>query len=357
MLNRSSLVTEVSNVIRKAIAESRYGSTLPAERHLAAELGVSRPTVRAALAVLEREKVIKVHARQRRAIAAGARRAAQSSTLSIRLLHDGRSTSYLTDHLSLLEYLAENLPAPRYSFHPEASPACFSTNPGAALQRLVATQRTDLWVLYLSTQPMQEWFERRKIPAIVLGSKFPGVALPSADEDFRAVCRHAAGLLIARGHRRIALLLRKRMRAGDISSREGFLEAFAQSPCQNLGEPVICEHDETTAGICRVTTQLAELRPRPTAIIVGSTWPYLTVQTQLARLGLRVPENISLICRNSDPVFDAIVPPPAHYRRNEDIARRKLLKLIFHSLHGGRVSDIHFASDFSDGDSLASVRV
>jgi DNA-binding LacI/PurR family transcriptional regulator len=53
--------------------------------------------------------------------------------------------------------------------------------------------------------------------------------LPFRDLDHRAICRHAAGILLGLGHRKLALVMQKSRRAGDLESEAGFLEGVKQS--------------------------------------------------------------------------------------------------------------------------------
>ncbi|MBS1884710.1 MAG: winged helix-turn-helix transcriptional regulator, partial [Actinobacteria bacterium] len=55
---------DVAALLRERVEDGQYppGSRLPAERQLAEELGVSRPTVREALAAMELMGVVDTHA-------------------------------------------------------------------------------------------------------------------------------------------------------------------------------------------------------------------------------------------------------------------------------------------------------
>jgi len=46
--------------------------------------------------------------------------------------------------------------------------------------------------------------------------------------DYRSICRHAGGIFLSKGHRRIALVVPNSGVAGDIASEAGFCEAIAQ---------------------------------------------------------------------------------------------------------------------------------
>src|SRR6478609_4245502 len=67
---RSSLVAETVNVMRRAIESGMWRDHLPGERTLCAMWQISRPTLRSALDVLRREKLVEVgHGRRTRLLA------------------------------------------------------------------------------------------------------------------------------------------------------------------------------------------------------------------------------------------------------------------------------------------------
>lgn len=65
ILQRASLVTQVSRVLRDELARRRWKDFLPGQRALCEFLQVSRPTLHNALATLEREGLVEVSDRRR----------------------------------------------------------------------------------------------------------------------------------------------------------------------------------------------------------------------------------------------------------------------------------------------------
>ena len=159
---------------------------------------------------------------------------------------------------------------------------------------------------------IQRWFEESGALVLVLGSCHAGVKLPSVDTDYGAVGWHAAGRMAQCGHRQVALILPPRPAAGDLACRDGFVRYATQ---RHGGMAVT----EMTAGPGRadLASKLKRLlasQPRPTAILSMRPEYAVMVFIHLLRLGLRVPDDVSLVSRDTHGVLELGVPELTRYR-------------------------------------------
>jgi LacI family transcriptional regulator len=211
-----------------------------------------------------------------------------------------------------VDELREHLAAAGGALELHVSRTLYVPKPARALESVVRRFSAAAWLLYLSTGEMQRWFQDRGLPCLVAGSCASATQLPSGDVDYRAVCRHAAGQLLARGGRHPALVLPQGDYAGDRDSEAGFREAWERSSVVS-GEPLIVRHDGTTSGLCAQLN--AALKPSVGAdgFIVARSGHALTALTHLLRRGVRVPEDVAVISRDDDAFLDFVVPRVARY--------------------------------------------
>jgi LacI family transcriptional regulator len=272
------------------------------------------------------------------------------------MLQNHSPTSFLNEHLQHQEYLREHSYQSLIDFHIDTIPSCFRGNPEKALELYIRSHPANLWILYQSTAPMQWWFKKRNLPCILLGSCYEGIDFCSVDEDYRASARHAAGLFLNRGHRSLALLTSEISLAGDKASREGF-ESIAQSSRYNDITYYVGFHNGTTNHICKITNWLLSRPKVPTAWFIHNSQTYFTVLSHLAQRQVFVGKDLSIICRNSDPYFDYLIPTVAHYSRNLPRMNRVLFKLVQQCLHGefNGKQQYRIISNFHDGKSLSKM--
>jgi DNA-binding LacI/PurR family transcriptional regulator len=208
------------------------------------------------------------------------------------------------------------------------------TDPGRLMPRLVRSSPKACWVLVLADRRMQEWFESSGVPAVVYGNVYSGLSLPGAGINYHACIRHATSLLLTKGHRRVALVAYDARRAGEQDSVRGFREAFEA----HRGDPVVplvLERPDSDAdALCRQLDGVLRAAQRPTAFVVTHTHHYATVATHLASRGLRVPEDVSLICRSEDPFLQFMRPRPVFYRANMEVAAKLLFDRVRHAIEG-----------------------
>jgi DNA-binding LacI/PurR family transcriptional regulator len=185
-------------------------------------------------------------------------------------------------------------------------------HPENRLASIVHGRRRVCWVLLGASATIQRWFQQAKVPTLVLGSCHAGVELPSVDVNYFAIGWHAAGCLAKNGHRRVALVLPHRLLAGDLACVRGMTGYISQ---QDKEISVI----EVTAGPSRVgflasmNRLLARNQP-PTAIFCIHVAEVLTVLIHLLRSGKRVPQDVSLMCRETRPSLDLGVPELTRYQ-------------------------------------------
>ncbi len=351
-----SLVSQTAAILREEIRRGQWREWLPGERALGETLQVSRNTLRGALAQLKREGVIRSeHGAGNRILVMPRAEVRAERSRDVALISP-EPLERLRPSLTLwIDELRGMLSERGCRLHVFSGSQYFRESPGAALERLVAQQRHGCWVLILANEPIQRWFEQAGIPCVVAGTVYPGVNLPYRDLDHLALCRHAAGVMLGAGHRKVALLIRKSPRAGDLESEQGFLEGVRASSRADA-EGLIAYHDATVASIGAALRRLMNRRPRPTALLVANAYHYLTAVTWLASAGFKVPRDVSVLSRDEDPFLSFLVPTPTRYIVSPSSMAKALVRPVLELLEGGVVTQraIRIMPDFIRGETVAA---
>ncbi len=353
---RQSLVAQTVAFLNAQIDAVVWRDWLPSERSLCELLQVSRNTLRAALAQMRQDGRIRpVHGAGNQILGGPRPKISPPRSQDVALLTPEpierlrpMQSLWIDDLRALLSERGVRLRV----FHGHHY---FSSNPGRALQKLVARNPHGCWVLMLAGEHVQRWFGKNAIPCVVAGSTHPGVDLPFRDLDHRAMCRHAAGVLLGLGHRRLALLTQKSRRAGDLASEAGFVEGVRQSRHPEADAMVIY-HEESVSGIAQAVRRILKLQPAPTALLIVHPHTYLAVASRLAQSGVRVPAAISLISRDDDPFLSFIVPVAARYVIAPHLMAKSVVRPVLELLEGNPVTQRGslIMPEFVRGESIAA---
>lgn len=306
---RQSLVAKVAEILRKEMRAGHWQDCLPSERYLSDHLQISRSTLRAALDVLRREKLIEVH-HKRHWIGKGTpvTPAARADSRVIVWLTSEPSHELPSYKMIQLDDLRRHLHSAGYALEVHGDPRLKAQHSAKLLENLVRLKRAACWILNMATASVQRWFANSGVPVIVAGSRHEGVNLPALDFDYRAISQHAAGLFRGMGHGRVGLVVPRSNLVGDRLMEDGFREGFGDT-----GEVVMAGHDGSVKGICLALDKLFGSGKSPTGLFVSHADHALTVISHLSHRHIRVPEEVSLISRHHDVFLDAMSPAIACY--------------------------------------------
>lgn len=359
MLQRHSLATQVVEVILKGIRQNVWQEWLPAERILAETLHVSRSTLRAALAQLEKNGVVRAERPVGTRILSGAKpgRASKKNRI-VALLTPEPITAMRPKIALIVDELRGQLAEFGYRLHTFHGAHYFSSAKNTRLKQLVTGHPHDCWVLTLVPDSVKRWFGEEGIPCVVSGTCEPGIRVPFVDLDYYALCRHAAGQMTGLGHKRIVFLTENSTKAGDIASERGFMDGMAAATSPDVSGQVI-HHNNTARNVLKALDRLfADKAARPTAMLVANPYFYILAHTYLYGMGLKIPGDISLICRDDDSFLDYTRPNPTRYSFESAAFARHLFKLIMQTIEGAMISKtgIHIMPDYQRGSTLAPPR-
>lgn len=289
---------------------------------------ISRPTLRSALNQLEKENIISVAQGKHRLIKSsptGAKVPRRSSTEVILLIPEIPSPTRPVA-LYLIDETYKTLQKAGYRLSIQSPSWINYKNPELYLARHVQENPAACWALLSVSESVQRWFSDQAVPALVSGSCYPGVQLPSIDLDNRAITRHAVGTFLRKGYTRIFLLVPEKLRPGTTTTLAAFNEAIKAST-----------HPETEGRVIRVSPrreglirQLNEqLRPGcRVGLYVTNPLDALFLLTYLPHTNLKLRTDVGMICQGNEYFFEHMMVKPTCYLVSKERFTAKFCQLL-----------------------------
>lgn len=303
------LKAQVEQLLRQALAEGRWaGGRLPTEVELAGQLGVSRETVRLAAEALQREGLL-VKIRRKGTFAratqeGGPRLPPVESTLLGYLQADYQAAhgqeEAVTRAISglMLQGALEEAGGAGYKLVVQHAP---HTRLSEAFQQL--QQRTRLRGVLFASYGEEKLLRRAAglgLPTVLLDHDLHLPQINSLRDDSFEGARQAMQYLAGLGHRRIAFALWRQTDLNPWRLR-GYRQGLGDAGLPRRRRWEI-PSELTEAGARQVVETWLGLAPRPTALYCFNNTLARFVTEEVARHGLRVPQDLSVMGAGGEEV-------------------------------------------------------
>jgi DNA-binding LacI/PurR family transcriptional regulator len=325
----ATIAEQVAAHLRGELLRGRWRGVLPGRDRLADELGVSRKTVQRALEKLEDRGVLAPQGvgRRRRIVLPEAPEASRPLRVAILV---GEAAARRSDYMIELQH--ELVEAGHTAFH-AARTLCELGMAVRRVARLVAGTTADAWVVSAGSREVLEWFAGREAPAFALFGRRRGLLLAGAGPDKPLAITRATRTLLELGHRRVVLLVRRARRLPQPGAAERAFLAELIDRGIACGPYHMPDWVETSDGFQACLESLFRLTP-PTALIIDEAPFFFAVQQFCGRHGLRVPEDVSLVCTDASPGFAWCRPTIAHIRWDSRPVVRRIVRWAANVSHG-----------------------
>jgi DNA-binding LacI/PurR family transcriptional regulator len=307
------MVGKVAERILRAIASGAWpaGGPLPAVRQLAADLGVSRDTVGAALQRLAEGGLIETHPRlpaqlrpdaaeQARQLLAPTPAAPQSPQVAILMSDQYRPLTKNQFYFKLVSHLVS-----------EAEKRGLRTamvwwpmrEQLAVVESLPRTGYDAAIFIGVRAEYMASLFfmHERKFPLLIYNSEIPGVELPTVIEDLYGAVQRVADSLFKSGHRNVCLVAKALSDVEQVLVHRGLGRGWmdylaAAGLIEKCTMPVYVPWEHGKGPYDEGFWRILHSPERPTAMVFAhSFWAQRLVEHELKVLGLKVPEELSLV--------------------------------------------------------------
>jgi DNA-binding LacI/PurR family transcriptional regulator len=294
-----SAIEQVADFLSKKIIAGEWHNEMPGVQSLAHQLGVNHKTVEAAIAQLERQGLLEGQGPRRRKRIVAEHTGFHQRSLTLVIL-----TSELADmRLDYIVELQHELVAAGHSVvNLIRSFSELSFNP-SLIARMVKKTKADAWIILSGSREILEWFCDSGTPAFSIFGRRRGLPIAAAGPNKPPMMAAATRQLLELGHRRISLLARKRRRLPEPgASEKSFLDTLASHGIEPSPYH-LPDWEETVEGYHHCLETLFRHTP-PTALIIDEMPFFVATMQFLSDHQWRVPQDVSLICTDSDPAFD-----------------------------------------------------
>ena len=195
--------------------------------------------------------------------------------------------------------------------------------------------------------------QSRGVPIVCTGVFEPEFPLPTIGGDIRAMGAVAMHHLLDRDHEHIAVVSGP-LRGND---RARLRLAGALKAHPDLSKLSHVETSLSVEGGVRAVRELATMKPRPTAVLCLSDVPAMGALFELPRLGLRVPDDLSVVglddfdwAPHIEPALTAVHVP------NEELGRALGEAVVRHLDEGKPIDHIEVKTHLQERSSTARRR-
>lgn len=207
-----------------------------------------------------------------------------------------------------------------------------------ASPRQVRSECDGLLILPNNPEEMEQArrLSTRELPMIICFRHVEGACAPQVYIDQDEGARRATEYLLRYGHRRIGLLTalgeNHKPRYDSAHRVSGYRAAFAQAGVP-VDDELLVESAWSMSEVGKAVTRLLSSQDRPTALMVGGLMLLSPALATIHRLGLRIPEDLSLIAFDDSPETRFHSPPITVVRQRVDRAAHHALRLLLEGIH------------------------
>ena len=322
-----TITEQVSTYLREELLRGRWSGEMPGQKQLAKLLGVSGQTVELALGLLEKDGIIVGQGTgRRRKIVLPEGHAPPALRVAVLFYEKGDETHDMFIQLQIKLKAAGHtvVHAPKNL-----------TDLGGNLRRLarmIKDTGADAWVVIAGSREVLQCFEQGQIPVFALYGGFDRMRIAGIAPNLVPAIVAATRRLIALGHQRIVILEITSTLSNPGPDGVAFLDELAAHGIE-AGNYNMPGWEGGFDGLYRCLDSLFARTP-PTAIFLYSAPEYFATLQFLAHRGLRVPQDVSLICCNMAPYFKRYQPTISHVRWNDQLMVNRIARWAKNIRHG-----------------------
>ena len=317
-INVLSAAEQVAEHLRNELLRGALSGSMPGAHPLAEELGVNHKTVKVALQMLEKEGLLVGRgAGRRRKIVLPKNHAPPALRVAVLFYEKGDEA-----HDLFIRFQNKLAAAGHTVVHAPKNLTALGGNT-RRLARMIKDTEADAWVVIAGSKEEIQCFVHRQVPVLALfGFQDPRIAgiVPNQVPSIVTATRR----LIALGHQRIVILESTSTLSNPGPDDVAFLDELAAHGI-TAGDYNMPGWEGGYDGFYRCLESLFAHTP-PTAIFFYSVAEYFATTQFLLNRGMRVPQDVSLICCNIAPYFNRYQPTISHVRWNDQLIVNRIAR-------------------------------
>lgn len=299
---------QVADYLREEILRGKWVETMPGEDRLMAQLGIGRNTIQLALTQLEQKGFLvgQGPGRRRRIVIP---KNTPASSLQIAILDYDPPAKNERIQIELLNLLREAGHAPFFT----AKTLVELQMDTRRIARLVKETDADAWIICAAPREVIEWFAKLNIPVFGQFGIWLGFPIAGVGPDYVPAVQSAVRRLVELGHHRIVTLVQRGQHAHGYAQTTVAILAEMEKHGIQTGSYNLPSWDGSEEGFQHCLESLFQHTP-PSALIIEEPTRFFATLQFCGNRGLRVPQDISLICCELPPSFASGMPAVSHLR-------------------------------------------
>ena len=331
---------EVLEVILRHVQANNIhvGERVPSIRRLSVETGLAQATVAKAVKELARRGYIESRSRvgtvlRKELVAPGTERVLR--IINVSFINNRNNTSHSTGEQGywVRQAIKRRLPGA------ELSTTWFTDNDDAsAIENMLdyhylmrSRPKNVVFLLNATPRWVKQRFQERGIPAIIYGGREEGIDIPNLTIDSNLVVRQTMQTVGQAGQLPVMLLVDAEE---DIGEQKRYVQRFEELAERSGGDVSVVRVSASVDVLRGQLTKIVTAPRSPRTFIVKNAEEGARAMGILNELGIRVPEQLGIICLASGTLAEFVVPALTGFQSDPNACGDALSDLITERVEG-----------------------
>ena len=345
-----STAQQLADHLRGEVLRGAFGHTMPGIKYLTRELGVNSRAAANAVKQLAKDGIL---------VGQGERRRHRivlennSPAPALRIAFPPFDTASKRDsfNLEILRNLSQH---GHEAFFTGKTLMELHLDP-RRIAGMVGQTKADAWIVISAPRPVLDWFAGRALSSFALYGAQAGLPMAGVAPDHVPALLGVVRRLIHLGHRRIVFLLNR----GQLELKTARLAPMLLAEMETHGIPTsrynVPQWKDSPEGFRGLLESMFQHSP-PTALMIEEVPHLIAVLQFCGRRGIRVPEDLSLVCLESHSILDHCSPAVTRLQWDETSLMRRIVNWANNVARGRRdVARGYVRVDLVEGGTIGPV--